>query len=262
MTAPAHPADLRALIERAEWTGPTAGLFDGIQQANLVIVPRDLAYDFLLFCTRNPKPCPVLTVTDPGDPIVRAGSTVADLRTAIPRYRVWRDGELVAEPTDVTEYWRSDSVGFLLGCSHTFEGPLRSAGIPVRYAAPPVYVTTVPTARAGRLSGPLVVSMRAVPGHLVARTVEVTARYPSGHGAPVHVGDPAALGIADLDAPDFGPRPEIRPGDVPVFWACGVTPQLALPGSGAAYAITHHPGHMFVFDHGVDAPPAHYPTWT
>jgi uncharacterized protein YcsI (UPF0317 family) len=259
MITPSRPAELRSLIERGRWTAPTAGLFDGVQQANLVIVPYGLAYDFLLFCTRNPKPCPVLTVTDPGDPVVRAGSTVADLRTALPRYRVWRKGELVAEPTDVKDQWQADSVGFLLGCSHTFEGPLGAAGVPVRYAphsaAPAVYVTTVPTAAAGTLSGPLVVSMRAIPGHLVARAVEVTARYPTGHGPPVHVGDPAALGIADLDAPGFGPRPVIEPGDVPVFWACGVTPQLALPGSGAEYAITHYPGHMFVFDHGVDAPP-------
>jgi uncharacterized protein YcsI (UPF0317 family) len=253
------PAELRRLIAEGRWTTPTAGFLDGYQQANLAIVPHDLAFDFLLFCTRNAKYCPVIAVTEPGDPVVRLGSTEADLRTTVPRYRVWERGELVAEPTDITEFWHNDSVGFLLGCSHTWEGPLRNAGVPVRYAeesmAPAVYVTDRPASPAGRLSGPLVVSMRAIPGHQVARAVELTARYPTGHGSPVHVGDPRVLGISDLATPDFGPAPVVEPGDAPVFWACGVTPQLALPGSGAEYAITHYPGHMFVFDHLVDAAP-------
>jgi uncharacterized protein YcsI (UPF0317 family) len=259
MTGVSSPAELRRLISDGTWTGPTAGILDGYQQANLAIVPRELAFDFLLFCTRNPKPCPVITVTEPGDPVVRYGSTEADLRTSLPRYRVWRGGQLVAEPTDITAFWRADSVGFLLGCSHTWEGPLAEAGVPVaraeESASPPVYVTDRPTRAAGRLSGPLVVSMRAIPGHLVARTVEITSRYPTGHGAPVHVGDPAALGIADLDTPDFGPTPVVEPGTVPMFWACGVTPQLVLPDSGAEYVITHYAGHMFVFDHHVNADP-------
>ncbi|WP_031464475.1 putative hydro-lyase [Sciscionella sediminilitoris] len=251
------PQELRADIAAGRMTGPTAGLLDGHQQANLAIVPRELAFEFLLFCTRNSRYCPVIAVTEPGDPILRFGATEADLRSTLPRYRVWRAGELVEEPTDITEYWRADSVGFLLGCSHTWEGPLRRAGIPIRYApdtmAPPVYVTTRAAHPAERLSGPLVVSMRALPAEHVARAVEITARYPTGHGAPVHIGAPEALGITDLHAPDFGPSPVIEPGDVPVFWACGVTPQLALPNADAAYAITHYPGHMFVFDHLVDA---------
>lgn len=259
-SVPSTPAALRALAADGRWTGPTAGLLDGYQQANLVIVPQDLAFDFLLYCTRNPKPCPVIAVTEPGDPTVRLGETVADLRTDLPRYRVWRDGEPADEPHDITAYWREDAVGFLLGCSHTFEGPLRAAGVPVRYAeesaAPPVYVTNVPTRPAGRLAGPLVVSMRAIPARLVPRAVEITSRYPAGHGAPVHIGDPAALGITDLARPDFGPSPVVEPGDVPVFWACGVTPQLVLPSVKAEYVITHYPGHMFVFDHTVDAGPA------
>lgn len=224
-----------------------------------MIVPRDLAFDFLLYCTRNPKPCPVIAVTEPGDPVVRLGGTEADLRTELPRYRVWQHGELVDEPYDVTAYWRADAVGFLLGCSHTFEGPLRRAGVPVRHAghtaAPAVYVTNVPTRQAGLLSGPLVVSARAIPGSLVARAVEVTARYPTGHGAPVHIGNPAALGIRDLARPDFGPPLPMEPGDVPVFWACGVTPQFALPMANATYTITHYPGHMLVLDHTVDTGP-------
>ncbi|CAL9486268.1 Putative hydro-lyase [Streptomyces sp. enrichment culture] len=256
---PDTPRALRELAAAGRWTGPTAGILDGHQQANLVVVPRELAYDVLLYCVRNPKPCPVIAVTEPGDPVVRIGTTVADLRTDLPRYRLWRHGEPAGEPHDITPYWREDSVGFLLGCSHTFEGPLRRAGVPVRYApgsaAPPVYVTDVPTRPAGRLSGPLVVSMRAVPAALVARAVEITARYPTGHGAPVHIGDPADLGITDLSRPDFGPPPVIEDGDVPVFWACGVTPQLALPAAAPEYAITHAPGHMLVLDHLVDAPP-------
>jgi uncharacterized protein YcsI (UPF0317 family) len=259
VAAPSTPAELRGLAARGRWRGPTAGILEGYQQANLAVVPKDLAFDFLLFCTRNPKPCPVIAVTEPGDPVVRLGGTETDLRTDLPRYRVWQHGELVDEPYEATAYWREDSVGFLLGCSHTFEGPLRRAGVPVRYAqqsaAPPVYVTNSRTRPAGRLSGPLVVSMRAVPGSLVPRTVEITARYPTGHGAPVHIGDPSALGIRDLARPDFGPEPRIEPGDVPLFWACGVTPQLALPAARAAYTITHYPGHMLVFDHTVDEGP-------
>ncbi|WP_234314930.1 putative hydro-lyase [Streptomyces sp. NRRL F-5135] len=255
-TVPATPGELRRLVASGAWTGPTAGLLDGYQQANLVVVPYDLAFDFLLYCTRNPAPCPVIAVTEPGDPVVRLGGTEADLRTALPRYRVWRRGRLVEEPHDITEHWRDDAVGFLLGCSHTFEGPLRRAGVPVRYAAdssaPAVYVTDVATRPAGRLSGPLVVSGRAIPAGLVARAVEVTARYPTGHGAPVHIGDPAAIGIADLARPDFGPPPVVEEGDTMVFWACGVTPQLVLPAAAADYTITHYPGHMFVFDHTVD----------
>lgn len=259
MSAPTSPQELRQLIAAGSWTGPTAGVLDGYQQANLAVVPRDLAFDFLLYCNRNPKPCPVIAVTDPGDPVIRLGRTEADLRTTLPRYRVWQRGELVAEPTEITAYWRDDSVGFLLGCSHTWEGPLRTAGVPVPHAAdsmaPPVYVTDRPTHPAGHLSGALVVSMRALPSHLVARAVEVTSRYPTGHGAPVHIGDPASLGIADLSTPDFGPPPRLEPDTVPMFWACGVTPQLVLPNSGAEYVITHYAGHMFIFDHHVDETP-------
>jgi len=259
MTSPTSPRRLRELIAAGRWNGPTAGVLEGHQQANLAIVPQALAFDFLLFCNRNPKPCPVLAVTEPGDPVVRLGSTTADLRHTLPRYRVWQRGTLVAEPTDIADYWRSDAVGFLLGCSHTWEGALRDAGVPVpraaESAAPPVYVTNRPTRPAGRLSGPLVVSMRALPGHLVARAVEVTARYPTGHGAPIHIGDPGELGIADVHQPDFGPPPKLEPGTVPVFWACGVTPQLVLPAAEAEYVITHFAGHMFVFDHHVDADP-------
>ncbi|ACU39549.1 putative hydro-lyase [Actinosynnema mirum] len=236
---------------RATATGSTAGLADGYAQANLVAVPRDWAYDVLLFAQRNPKPCPVLDVTDPGDHRTVLAPD-ADLRTDLPRYRVWRDGEPVAEPTDVLRWWRDDLVSFLIGCSFTFETALRRAGVPLRHVEQGRNVAMFTTDRrcrdAGRLGGPLVVSMRQVPAGLVGLAREVTARMPAVHGAPVHVGDPAALGIGDLDSPDFGDPVVAEPGDVPVFWACGVTPQAALVASRPPFAITHAPGHMLVTD--------------
>jgi uncharacterized protein YcsI (UPF0317 family) len=233
---------------RATVSGPTAGLAPGFTQANLIAVPRDWAYDMLLFAQRNPKPCPVLDVTDPGSPrtVLAPG---ADLRTDVARYRVWRDGELVGEPADATGHWRADLVAFLIGCSFSFESALAAAGVPSRHGRNvPMYVTTRECRPAGRLRGPMVVSLRMVPAALVATAVAVTGRMPAVHGAPVHVGDPAALGIADLATPDFGDPPVAEPGDVPVFWACGVTPQAALVASRPPFAITHAPGHMFVTD--------------
>lgn len=247
------PASLRSQIRAGEWTGPTAGLLEDHQQANLVALPQRDAFEFLLFCVRNPQVCPVLAVTEPGDPWLELPSGAADLRTDLPRYRVWQDGELVDEPADVNGYWREDLVGFLLGCSHTFDGPLKEAGIEVvehpSSPAPPVYITTKQVEPAGRVHGSLAVSMRAFPGHQVPDVVQLTARYPSGHGKPIHIGDPAALGIKDLTRPDFGPVPHVPPNAVPVFWACGVTPQLVLPQLKSHTLITHHAGYMFVFDH-------------
>ncbi|MBP2338327.1 uncharacterized protein YcsI (UPF0317 family) [Saccharothrix coeruleofusca] len=236
---------------RARATGPTAGLAEGYAQANLIAVPADWAYDVLLFTQRNPQPCPVLDVTDAGSPrtVLAPG---ADLRTDLPRYRVWRDGELVEEPTDVKGHWRDDLVAFLIGCSFTFEAGLRRAGVPLRHVDQgrnvSMYVTDRQCRPAGRMRGPVVVSMRWVPAALVGTAREVTARMPAVHGAPVHVGDPSALGIADVGRPDFGDPVTPEPGDVPVFWACGVTPQAALMASGPPFAITHAPGHMFVTD--------------
>lgn len=232
-------------------TGPTAGLAAGYTQANLIAVPADLAYEMLLFAQRNPKPCPVLDVTDTGSPhtVLAPG---ADLRTALPRYRVWRDGDLVAEPTDVTGYWRADLVALLIGCSFTFETALAAAGIPLRHIDQgvnvPMFVTDRECRPAGRLHGPLVVSLRMIPAGLVDLAVAISARMPAVHGAPVHVGDPTALGIADLAAPDFGDPVRAHDGDVPVFWACGVTPQAVLTASRPPFAITHAPGHMLVTD--------------
>jgi uncharacterized protein YcsI (UPF0317 family) len=202
----------------------------------------------LLFAQRNPKPCPVLDVTDVGSPrtVLALG---ADLRTDLPRYRVWVDGVLTDEPADVTAYWRDDLVAFLIGCSFTFEAALREAGVVMRHGRNvPMYVTNHVCRPAGRLHGPLVVSMRMIPARQVDTAVKVTALMPAVHGAPVHMGDPLALGIGDLGAPDFGDPPVGEAGDVPVFWACGVTPQAALMASRPPFAITHSPGHMFVTD--------------
>jgi uncharacterized protein YcsI (UPF0317 family) len=230
---------------------PTAGWAPGYTQANLIALPRALAYDLLLYAQRNPKPCPVLDVTEPGSwtTVLAPG---ADLRTDLPAYRIWHRGECIAEVGDATGFWRDDLVAMLVGCSFTFEQALVEAGVPVRHLEEgcnvPMYRTSIACRPAGALSGPLVVSMRPVPAGLVATAVTVTARYPAVHGAPVHVGDPSALGIPDLDRPDFGDRVTVKDGEVPMFWACGVTPQAAVMASRPEFAISHAPGHMFVTD--------------
>ncbi len=235
---------------RAGLRVPTSGWSAGWTQANLIALPRADAYDFLLFAQRNPKPCPVLDVTEPGQ--TSASIFAGDLRTDLPAYRVYRDGELVEELTSVTHLWRDDLVTFLVGCSFTFEAALLDAGVPVRHIEAgsnvPMYRTDRECRPAGALSGPLVVSMRPVPASQVADAVRITSRYPAVHGAPVHVGDPAALGIADLAVPDFGDPVEVRDGEIPVFWACGVTPQAAVMRSHPSFAIGHAPGHMAITD--------------
>lgn len=248
--AAAAPGDARASF-RDGYCAPTAGWSHGYAQANLIAVPIDWAYDVLLFCQRNPKPCPVLDVTDPG-----ASSTSlaegCDLRTDFPRYRVWHDGVLTQEPTDLRDHWRDDLVCFLIGCSFTFEGALSEAGVPLRHVEArrnvPMYVTSQPCRPAGRLHGRMVVSVRPIPPSLVSTAVTVTSAMPAVHGAPVHVGDPEGLGIHDLQAPDFGDPPQSEPDDLPVFWACGVTPQAAVVASKPPLAITHAPGHMLITD--------------
>lgn len=251
---PAEPGRLRPDEARAAFRSglrvPTAGWCAGRAQANLIAVPADLAYDVLLFSQRNPKACPVLDVGDAG--AVSTSLFDGDLRTDLPAYRVYVDGELVDEPSDVEAVWRDDLVVFLIGCSFTFETALAEAGVPVRHLETgsnvPMYSTSLPSRPAGRIHGPLVVSMRPIPADQVATAVRVTSRYPAVHGAPVHIGDPAALGIADLDAPDFGSPVEVRPGETPVFWACGVTPQAAVMASRPPFAIGHAPGHMAITD--------------
>ena len=229
---------------------PTSGWCAGWTQANLLAVPRDLAYDFLLFAQRNPAACPILDVTEPGE--VSCSRFAGDLRTDLPAYRIYEHGEMVGEVDDVTDRWSEDMVAFLIGCSFTFEDALLSAGVPVRHLEQgrnvPMYRTNVACRPAGSLSGPLVVSMRPMAASQVATAVRVTSRYPAVHGAPVHIGSPAELGITDLDAPDFGEAVEVRPGEVPVFWACGVTPQAAVMQSRPALAIGHAPGNMAITD--------------
>ena len=245
-------AAVRAACRAGELTVPTPGLAAGVVQANLVLLPRDWAFDFLLFCQRNPKPCPLLDVTEPGDSEPRGVAPGADLRTDLPAYRVWEHGELVEEPADVRRHWRDDLVGFVIGCSFTFENALLEAGVPVRHIEEnvnlPMYRTNIPCRSAGRFGGPMVVSMRPLTPAQAVRATQVCGRFPRAHGTPVGFGDPAALGIRDIARPDYGDPVTIRPGEVPVFWACGVTPQAALLQSRPPFAITHKPGHMFLTD--------------
>ncbi len=247
-----HPKEMRAKLRSAEWRGPTAGCCEGYIQANLVVLPKALAYDFLVFCHRNPKPCPLLEVTDPGDVEPKTTAPGADLRTDLPRYRIYRRGELEQEVTDLLQVWRGDLVCFLLGCSFTFDVALERAGVPVRHLDEAknvsMYITNRPCRPAGIFTGPLVVSMRPIPSSLVPRAVEVTSRLPLAHGAPVQVADPEAIGIRDLNQPDFGDAVSIRAGELPVFWACGVTPQAVAMHAKPELMITHAPGHMFITD--------------
>ena len=250
LPAEATPAQWRAAF-RAGAARPTSGLAPGHTQANLVCLPREYAYDLLLFAQRNPKPCPLLEVTEPGSwsPALAAG---ADLRTDLPGYRVWQNGLLVATPRDVSDVWRNDLVSFLIGCSFSFETLLQRAGVPLRHVEQdvtvPMYVTNRECVPAGRFRGSLVVSMRPIPAASVAKAAAITALMPAVHGAPVHVGAPEALGIRDLDKPDFGQTVKLADGDVPVFWACGVTSQTAVMQAAPSFAITHEPGHMFLTD--------------
>ncbi|MBI2873094.1 MAG: putative hydro-lyase [Chloroflexi bacterium] len=249
---PLTPREVRAQIRLGRWRRPTPALAPGFAQANLVVLPREQAFDFLLFCQRNPKPCPLLEVLEPGqtEPVQTAPG--ADIRLDLPLYRVYRNGRLVAEVERLEEHWSDGLVTFLLGCSFTFEGAMRRAGLPVRHVEEgknvPMYRTSISTRPAGTLHGPLVVTMRPIPASQVSRAVQVTGRFPAVHGAPVHVGDPHAIGIRDLGSPDWGDPVTVRPGEVPLFWACGVTPQAVALESRPPLMLTHAPGHMFITD--------------
>ena len=247
-----NPQEVRALIREGKWTRPTAGLTLGYAQANLVVLPKEWAFEFLLFCQRNPKPCPVLDITDVGSPHPVRVAQKADLRTDLPKYRIYCYGKLDAEVTEITDYWQDDMVAFLLGCSYTFEAALLAAGVPVRHIEEgrnvPMYITNIECTPAGRFRGPMVVSMRPIPSRQVVKAVEVTARFPKAHGAPVHIGDPATIGIEDLARPDFGDAVTVKEGEIPLFWACGVTPQVAAREAKPELMITHAPGHMFITD--------------
>jgi uncharacterized protein YcsI (UPF0317 family) len=246
------PRQVRAACRSGGFSGHTSGLADRHVQGNLVILPQALAADFLLFCQRNPKPCPLLGVGEPGRTDLPALGDDIDLRHDLPRYRVWRHGVLVDEPVSVADLWQDDFVAFVLGCSFSFEQALLDEGIPLRHVAQgrnvAMYRTNLPTAAAGPFHGPLVVTMRPLRPQDAIRAVQITSRYPAVHGAPVHIGDAAQIGIADLARPDYGDAVDVLPGELPVFWACGVTPQAALVQAAPPLAITHAPGAMLVTD--------------
>jgi uncharacterized protein YcsI (UPF0317 family) len=246
------PQSIRRLIRSGVWTKPTSGAAPAYAQANLVILDRRYAFDFLLFCVRNPKPCPILEVLEPGGVEPGIIAPGADVRTDLPLYRVWRKGELKAEVTDITPFFTRDMASFFLGCSFSFENALMAAGVPVRNIEEgknvSMYITNRMCRPAGSFSAPLVVTMRPVPHELVTKAVQVTSRYAAVHGAPVHIGDPEVLGIGNLGKPDFGDAVTVKPGETPVFWACGVTSSLAVNSVGPELCITHAPGHMFISD--------------
>lgn len=251
-TLPTTPRELRGLARKGDWKRPTAGLAPNHVQANLVVLPRAQAFDFLLFCQRNPRPCPLLEVMEPGvvEPVHTAPG--ADIRTDLPRYRIYRDGVLDKEVDDICEQWRDDLVTFLVGCSYTFESALMTAGIRLRHIEQgknaSMYITNIETIPAGVFSGPMVVSMRPIPRAKVVKAVQVTSRFPNAHGAPIHIDAPKAIGVKELGQPDYGDAGTIEEDEVPVFWACGVTPQAVATASKPPLMITHAPGYMFITD--------------
>lgn len=246
------PKEVRKLISAGELVKPTSGICKGHIQANLAILPKDLAFDFLVFAQRNPKPCPILDVTNIGDPEPKLMAPGGDLRFDLPKYRIYKKGELVEEVTDIEKYWTEDMVGFLIGCSFSFETAMLNANIPVRHIEDnhnvPMYITNIDTIPSGIFNGKMVVSMRPIPYQQVVRATTITSRFPNVHGAPIHIGNPEEIGILDISKPDFGDPSEIREGEVPVFWACGVTPQSIAMTSKPEIMITHSPGYMLVCD--------------
>lgn len=247
-----NAAHVRGVIRQGRWTTQTSGLANGHVQGNVVILPAAEAGDFLRYCQRNPKPCPVLAVSEPGQAELPALGADIDICTDLPRYRVWRHGELADEPTDISALWRKDMVTFVLGCSFSFEQALQEAGLRIKHidegSNVPMYRTNTATEPAGPFRGPMVVTMRPFKAADAIRAVQITSRFPNVHGAPVHIGDPALIGIADLAKPDYGDAVEVLPDEIPVFWACGVTPQAAIMQARPEFCITHAPGAMLVTD--------------
>lgn len=246
------PGEVGKLIRSEEITGPTAGMCAGFAQANLVVLPEKLAYDFLLFAQRNPKSCPLLEVSDKGSRALKYIGKDVDIARDIPKYRIYRNGILDGEYTNVEQFWKEDFVSFLIGCSFSFEAALLEAGVPVRHIEEncnvPMYKTNIPCVPAGIFSGNMVVSMRPIPYAQVPEAVQITGEMPRVHGAPVHIGAPEAIGISDINRPDFGDPVTIREGEVPVFWPCGVTPQNVIMNVKPEFVITHAPGHMLITD--------------
>ena len=246
------PRDLRLAIRAGEFNGQTSGQAPGYTQGNLAVLPRSHAADFLRYCQLNPRPCPIIGMSEPGNPAIPALGADLDIRTDITRYCLWENGEYKGELADLKGVWRDDSVAFVIGCSFSFEEALIEAGIPLRHIEAgrnvAMYRTSIETTRAGPFGGPLVVSMRPMTPARAIRAIQITSRFPNVHGAPVHFGDPAAIGISDIDHPDFGDPQDLAPGEVPVFWACGVTPQSAIRAARPPWAVTHLPGCMLVTD--------------
>lgn len=249
---PQDPREARLRIRDGRHTGHTAGLANGYLQGNLVILPEREALDFFRYCQRNPKPCPLVGVSDTGDPLLRTLGDDIDIRSDVPGYNVFRDGALAEQVGDIAGLWRDDFVAFIIGCSFTFEQALVAGGIRLRHweenRTVPMYRTSIETVPAGPFSGGMVVSMRPMTRRDAIRACEITGRYPHAHGAPVHLGDPAAIGIADIGRPDFGEAVTIRADEIPVFWACGVTPQNTVVQAGVPICITHRPGSMLITD--------------
>lgn len=243
---------VRHACRSGEWTDTTANLAPGFVQANLVILPAAAAEDFMRFCLLNPKPCPLIGVSRPGERHIRVIGADLDIALDLPRYRVWREGEVVDEPTDLDSIWADDFVAFAIGCSFSFEEALMENGVPLRHielgVTVPMYRTSVACAPSGAFAGPLVVSMRPMKPADAIRAVQITSRFPSVHGAPVHLGLPEQIGIGDLAKPDYGDAVPVNEDELPVFWACGVTPQAVIVKSGLSFAITHAPGCMLVTD--------------
>ncbi len=243
---------IRALIREGVWTSHTTGLAQAHVQGNVVILPQAWATDFLRYCQRNPKPCPLLAVSEPGQAMLPTLGADIDIRSDVPRYRIWRHGELVDEVTDIRALWTQDLVSFVIGCSFSFEQALIEAGIPLRHVQQgrnvAMYRTAIQTEPAGAFSGPMVVSMRPLRAADAIRAIQITSRFPNVHGAPVHLGDPGLIGVADLSRPDYGDPVDVLPDEMPVFWACGVTPQAAVQQARPEFCITHAPGAMLITD--------------
>lgn len=246
------PKELRGRIRSGAYKTTTAGCALGHLQGNLVILPADCALDFAMFCQRNPKPCPLLAISDRGNPVLPTLGEDVDLRTDVPKYRIWENGELRCEVQDVSDIWRNDFVAFVIGCSFSFEEALMDNGLGVRHieegSEGSMYITNIKTQGAGPFEGPLVVSMRPYLEADAIRAVEITSRFPLAHGAPVHLGDPEKIGIRNLSEPDFGVAVDFKQDEIPVFWACGVTPQVVVTNAKPPLCITHAPGHMVVTD--------------
>lgn len=244
------PREFRNIVRRGEWAGDTVNACRGYAMVNLAIVSQDVAADFLLFCTRNPQPCPVVDVTDPGSPVPKFLAPDADLRTDLPRYHVQKKGQIIDKPTDIKDYWRDDLVAFLLGCSGSFEWILQSANLEYRTIG--AYNTSIPCEPAGLFSGRMVVTCRLfASSHDAIRAIQITSRHPHMHGSPVHIGDPDAIGIDNLYKPEYGPIENVapqRPNEIALFWGCGLTPELIAREAKLPFMITHAPAHMFVTD--------------